>query len=103
MHKDDAPDDEVEIWDIKGTYSVNKEYVRWQNSMYKFGFETLNPHLKVTRICCMWLRDDEKRGTICKLIPLGKPRPASDVKELFRCEKEGRCIMMIQNTLLHYR
>lgn len=90
MHKDDAPDDEVEIWDIKGTYSVNKEYVRWQNSMYKFGFETLNPHLKVTRICCMWLRDDEKRGTICKLIPLGKPRPASDVKELFRCEKEGR-------------
>lgn len=90
MHQKDAPMDEVEIWDIKGTYSVNKEYVRWQNSMYKYGLEKLNPQLKVTRICCMWLRDDNKRGTICKLIELGKPRPASDVEELFRCEKEGR-------------
>ncbi len=90
MHKIGTPEDEVEIWDIKGTYSVNKEYVRWQNSMYKFGLEKLNPHLKVVRICCMWLRDDDKRGTICKLIPLGKARPASDIEELFRCEKEGR-------------
>lgn len=90
MHKKGTSDEEVEIWDIKGTYSVNKEYVRWQNSMYKFGFEVLNPHLKVIRICCMWLRDDNKRGTICKLIDLGTPRPSSDVKELFRCEKEGR-------------
>lgn len=90
MHKAGAPEDEVEIWDIKGTYSVNKAYVRWQNSMYKYGFEKLNPHLKVTRICCMWLRDDAKRGTICKLIDLGEPRPYSDVEELFRCEKEGR-------------
>ncbi len=90
MHQKDAPEDEVEIWDIKGTYSVNKEYVRWQNSMYKFGLEKLNPQLKVTRICCMWLRDDNKRGTICKLIPLGEPRPYSDVEELFRCEKENR-------------
>lgn len=90
MHQKDAPMDEVEIWDIKGTYSVNKEYVRWQNSMYKFGLEKLNPNLKVTRICCMWLRDDNKRGTICKLIELGKPRPTSDIEELFRCEKESR-------------
>lgn len=90
MHKNGAPEDEVEIWDIKGTYSVNKAYVRWQNSMYKYGFEKLNPHLKVTRICCMWLRDDAKRGTISKLIELGEPRPYSDVEELFRCEKEGR-------------
>lgn len=90
MHKAGTPDGEVEIWDIKGTYSVNKAYVRWQNSMYKYGFEKLNPHLKVTRICCMWLRDDAKRGTICKLIDLGEPRPYSDVEELFRCEKEGR-------------
>lgn len=90
MQKDGAPEDEVEIWDVKGTYSVNKPYVRWQNSMYKYGFEKLNPHLKVKRICCMWLRDDAKRGTICKLIELGEPRPYSDVEELFRCEKEGR-------------
>lgn len=90
MHKNGTPEDEVEIWDIKGTYSVNKAYVRWQNSMYKYGFEKLNPHLKVTKICCMWLRDDTKRGTICKLIELGEPRPYSDVEELFRCEKEER-------------
>ena len=90
MHKIGTSDEEVEIWDIKGTYSVNKEYVRWQNSLYKFGFEALNPNIKVTRICCMWLRDDNKRGTICKLINLGSPRPSSDIMELFLCEKEGR-------------
>lgn len=90
MHKIDASETEVEIWDIKSTYSVNKEYVRWQNSMYKYGLEELNPSLKVTRICCMWLRDDEKRGTICKLIELGEPRPKTDIDELFRCEKEER-------------
>lgn len=90
MHKIGAPEDEVEIWDIKTTYSVNKEYVRWQNTMYKYGLEKLNPNLKVTKICCMWLRDDEKRGTICKLIPLGEPRPMNDIIELFQCEKEGR-------------
>lgn len=90
MHKTGTPDNEVEIWDIKGTYSVNKEYVRWQNSMYQYGFENLNPALKVVRICCMWLRDDNKRGTICKLIPLGNSRPESDIEELFRCERENR-------------
>lgn len=90
VHKKDAPDDEVEIWDIKGTYSVNKEYVRWQDSIYKVGLEKLNPNLKVTKICCMWLRDDAKRGTICKLIDLGTPRPESDVKKLFLCEETGQ-------------
>ena len=101
MHKNGAPEDEVEIWDIKGTYSVNKAYVRWQNSMYKYGFEKLNPHLKVTRICCMWLRDDAKRGTISKLIELGEPRPYSDVEELFRCEKEG-CLFDDENKIPLY-
>lgn len=90
IHKKALPDTEVEIWDIKSTYSVVKEYVRWQNSMYKYSLEELNPNLKVTRICCMWLRDDEKRGTICKLIDLGEPRPKSDIDELILCEKEDR-------------
>lgn len=90
VHKVGAPDDEVEIWDIKGTYSVNKEYVRWQDSIYKVGFEKLNPNIKVIKIRCMWLRDDVKRGTICRLIDLGEPRSKEDVDELFRCEKEDR-------------
>lgn len=89
MHYTDAPDNEVEIWDIKTTYSVNKEYVRWQNSIYKVGFEELNPNLKVRAISCMWLRDDAKRGTICKLVQLGEPHPKEDVERLFECEKEG--------------
>ncbi len=90
MHKVGAPDDEVEIWDIKTTYSVNREYVRWQNSIYKVGLEELNENLKVVAIKCMWLRDDAKRGTICKLIDLGNPRPKEDVQKLFLCAKENK-------------
>lgn len=89
MHKKEAPENEIEIWDIKGTYAVNKEYVRWQNSIYKMGVEELNDNLHVTRICCMWLRDDDKRGTICRLIDLGEARPTDDVRKLFACEKNG--------------
>lgn len=87
MHKKNAPENEVEIWDIKATYSVNKAYVRWQNSIYKVGFEELNEGLKVTSIKCMWLRNDARRGTICKLIDVGEPRPKEDVDKLFLCEK----------------
>lgn len=90
MHKKTAPDNEIEIWDIKTTYSVNKEYVRWQDSIYKLGVEELNEGVVVTSIKCMWLRDDNKRGTICKLIDLGSPKPKSEVLKLFMCAKENK-------------
>lgn len=90
VHKIGAPDDEVEIWDIKCTYSVNRPYVCWQNSLYKYGFECLNPSLKVVKIRCMWLRDDAKRGTICKLVDLDEPRAEDEIMRLFQCEKEHK-------------
>lgn len=98
MRKVGGPEEEVEIWDVKSTYSVVKEYVRWQNSIYKYGFEKLNENLKVTRICCMWLRDDNKRGTICRLIELGEPRPSSDVEKLLLCDKEDTLFEDDENT-----
>lgn len=90
MHDKSADDTTVEIWDIKTTYSVNKEYVQWQTSIYKKWLEAINPSLKVSKIRCVWLRDDAKRGLIAKVIELGEPIHDSDINELFRCEKEGR-------------
>lgn len=88
MHKVGAPENEVELWDIKHTYNVNRSYVEWQLSIYKAFFEALNPNIKVTAIKCLWLRDDKRRGLINRLIPL-KPHTSSEVERLLDCDRQG--------------
>lgn len=43
--------------DIKTTYKLNEEYVRWQLSIYAYWFEQQNPGAKVSKLCAIWLRD----------------------------------------------
>lgn len=88
VHKKNAGDNEVELWDIKHTYSVHKAYVEWQLSIYKAWFEAINPELKVTATRCLWLRDDRTRGLIHQLIPL-IPHTTDEVNHLFDCIRDG--------------
>lgn len=88
MHKVGAEENEVELWDVKHTYNVNRSYVEWQLSIYKVFFETLNPDIKVMAIKCLWLRDDKKRGLINRLIPL-KPHSKKEVERLLDCDRQG--------------
>lgn len=88
MHKVDGKDDEVELWDIKHTYNVNRSYVEWQLSIYKAFFEALNPDIKVVDIKCLWLRNDKRRGLINKVIPL-KPHTEDEVERLLECDRKG--------------
>lgn len=88
MHKVGTEENEVELWDVKHTYNVNRSYVEWQLSIYKVFFEALNPDIKVTAIKCLWLRDDKKRGLINRLIPL-KPHTKKEVERLLDCDRQG--------------
>ncbi len=49
-------DYEFSLGDIKTTYHLDKEYVRWQLSIYAYLFEMQNPGCKVVRLFAIWLR-----------------------------------------------
>ena len=52
-------DTEFSLADIKTTYKLDKEYVRWQLSVYAYLFERQNPGCKVVRLFAIWLRGDK--------------------------------------------
>lgn len=52
-------DNTFHLADIKTTYRLDKEYVRWQLSIYAYLFETQNPGAKVGRLYAIWLRCDK--------------------------------------------
>lgn len=70
--------------DIKTTSVLNKEYVRWQLSIYAYLFELQNPELKVSRLYALWLRGDKSEFTEVERID------TSIVKDLLQCEVDGR-------------
>lgn len=47
----------VILADIKTTYKLNKEYVSWQLSIYRYFFNLLNPEIEVKGLYAIWLRD----------------------------------------------
>lgn len=49
----------VDLADIKTTYSLNKEYVSWQLSVYAYLFEKVNPCIKVRNLYAIHLRKGE--------------------------------------------
>lgn len=77
-------DDDVILADIKTTYTLNKEYVRWQLSIYAYLFELQNPKLKVSKLYALWLRDDKSEFAEVKRVEF------DTIKDLLQCEVEGR-------------
>ena len=51
----------VAIVDVKSTYELDKEYVSWQTSIYKYLFEKQNPGIKVGGLLCLWLPKNENQ------------------------------------------
>jgi len=76
--------DNIVIVDVKTTYSFDREYVRYQLSIYKRFFELQNPDLKVSKIAGMWLHDREYGYYELDLV--------SDtlLDYLFECESEDK-------------
>lgn len=71
------------LGDIKTTYSLNKEYVTWQLSIYAYLFERQNPDAKVTSIFAIWLRDEK-----AKLVRLER-KSDEEVSSLLSCDSQG--------------
>lgn len=85
--------DNGEVWlvDTKTVYTLNREKVAWQLSIYKSFFERQNPHLKVSGIACLWFKI--RKGVLedTLLIDLTYLLKSDElVRELLKCEVEGR-------------
>lgn len=76
-------DGEFDLADIKTTYTLNVEYVRWQLSIYAYMFELQNPQAKVRKLIALWLRKDKAEAVEVKRID------AASVKALMAAELAG--------------
>lgn len=77
-------DTEFSLGDIKTTYKLDKEYVRWQLSIYAYLFELQNPGCKAVRLFAIWLR-----GGIAELVEVERI-PDKIILELLSAEIDGR-------------
>lgn len=77
-------DSEFSLGDIKTTYKLDKEYVRWQLSVYACLFEKQNPGCKAVRLFAIWLR-----GSVAELVEVERI-PDGIILELLSAEIEGR-------------
>lgn len=57
----DIIDSNLNLYDVKTTYKFEREYVRWQLSIYAYMFERQNPTLKVNELRCAYLKNQEAR------------------------------------------
>lgn len=76
-------DTEFSLGDIKTTYKLDKDYIKWQLSIYAYLFETQNPGCKVVRLFGIWLR-----GDIHELVEVERI-PDDIIKSLLNSEKNG--------------
>lgn len=76
--------EDIILADIKTTYTLDKEYVRWQLSIYAYLFELQNPDLKVSKLYALWVRDDKSEFAEVKRVEI------DTIKSLLQCEIDGR-------------
>lgn len=66
----DMVDEELNLFDIKTTYTLDTEYVKWQLSIYAYLFELQNPHLTAGRLYGVHLRGDKARLVEVERVPV---------------------------------
>lgn len=62
-------EDTFSLGDIKTTYKLDTEYVRWQLSVYAYLFEKQNEGAKVNKLYAIWLRDEKSELVEVARIP----------------------------------
>lgn len=75
---------DIALADIKTTSVLDKEYVRWQLSIYAYMFELQNPELKVSKLYALWLRNEKSELAEVERVD------TVIVKDLLQCEVDGR-------------
>lgn len=62
-------DNTFDIGDIKTTYVLDNEYLRWQLSVYAYMFELQNKGANVRNLYGIWLRPDKYQAVLLGRIP----------------------------------
>ena len=75
-------DGKVCLADVKTTYELDKEYISWQLSIYKYLFELLNPDIEVDKLYAIWVRNGASLHEVNEI-------PQKDVIELLNCGRQG--------------
>jgi hypothetical protein len=75
-------DGKVCLADVKTTYELDKEYISWQLSIYKYLFNLLNPDIEVDKLYAIWVRDGASLHEVPEI-------PQEEVIELLNCERQG--------------
>ena len=55
----DCIDSNLNLYDIKTTYTLDTEYISWQLSFYAYMFEMQNPTLKAGKLFAIWVRNGQ--------------------------------------------
>lgn len=76
-------DGKVCLADVKTTYELDKEYISWQLSIYKYLFNLLNPDIEVDKLYAIWVRNGATLHEVEEI-------PQEEVIELLNCERQGR-------------
>lgn len=79
----DLVDEDFNLYDIKTTYSLDKEYTRWQLSIYAYLFELVNEDKKAGHLFAVHCKDGA-----CKVVELDRI-DAKNVKNLIECYFNG--------------
>ena len=79
----------VILADIKTTYKLNKDYVSWQLSVYKYFFGLLNPNIKVSGLYVIWLRGDKA------LISIVQEHSEEEVKQLLYSDNAPKATQLL--------
>lgn len=77
---------EIYLCDIKTTSSLDREYLSWQLSIYKYLFLLANPSLKVAGLLACWLPKEQYGKS--KLVPVDE-KPEEWVKDLIETDARG--------------
>lgn len=75
--------EKVCLGDVKTTYQLDKEYISWQLSIYKYLFNLINPDIEVDKLYAIWVRDGATLHEVPEI-------PQEEVIKLLECEREGR-------------
>ncbi len=75
-------DGKVCLADVKTTYELDKEYISWQLSIYKYLFNLLNPDIEVDKLYAIWVRNGASLHEVPEI-------PQEEVIELLNCERQG--------------
>jgi hypothetical protein len=76
--------DRYHLGDIKTTYKLDEEYVRWQLSIYAYLFELQNKGKHVDKLFAIYLRKEEARIVYVERID------TEIIKALMKADTEGR-------------